>query len=775
MAIGIHPEELQEQATNTEKGYQVLGTRPIRPDGTDKVTGRALYGADLRLPGMLYGAVLRSPHAHARILSIDTRRAQAYPGVRAVLTCADIPEPVSKIGDLGEGSANLLYQSANVLARDKALYNGHAIAAVAATSPHIAKEALAEIEVTYEILRPVLDVLQAMRPEAPLLLENLFTDEMGKVADRPSNIASHVQHRRGDVQKGFQESAVIIEREFRTGTVHQGYIEPQNSTALYNPDGQLTIWCSTQGSFGVRDQIADILQIPISIIRVIPMEIGGGFGGKISVYLEPLAALLSLKSGHKPVKMSMSYDEVLAATGPTSASYIRVKIGANSEGRITGAEAYLAYAAGAFPGAPIWGGANVIFGPYAIKNLLIDGYDVVVNKPKTEAYRAPGGTNAAFACETVLDGICEALGMDPLAFRLLNAAREGDRRADGVPYNRIGFVETLEAARDHPHYHAPLAGPNRGRGVAAGFWVNYGGKSSASASVNPDGTISLVEGSVDIGGTRASIAMQLAETLGLSIADIRPTVADTDAVGYTEGTYGSRTTYATGWAVYELGLSLRRQMIERAADLWELDPGQVHIENGVFAGNGHQLTFKQLAARLHDSGSPIMASASVQPGRAGPAIGVHIVDLEVDPETGKVQILRYTAVQDAGKAVHPSYVEGQIQGGVAQGVGWALNEEYVYDDQGRLLNASLLDYRLPTCLDLPMIEAVIVEVPHPGHPYGVRGVGEVPIVPPPAAIANAIHQALGVHMRVLPMSPARILEAIWAQDSGVLASHTDQD
>lgn len=764
MTIGMHVEEVHDPVEKNEREYQVLGTRPIRPDGTDKVTGRALYGADIRLPGMLYGAVLRSPHAHARIKGIDISKAQAYPGVRAVLTCEDLPEPEQKIEGHGEGSVDVQYQGANVLARGKVLYQGHPIAAVAATNPHIANEALALIEVTYEVLPPVLDVRQAMQAEAPLLLENLYTDEMGRKTNRPSNIASHVRHQRGDLAKGFQEAAIIIEREFTTSTVHQGYIEPQNATALYNPDGQLTIWCSTQGAFGVRDQVADILQIPVSKIKVIPMEIGGGFGGKIGIYLEPLAALLSLKSGYQPVKMTMSYNEVLSSTGPTSASYIRVKIGANSEGKITAAEAYLAYAAGAFPGAPIWGGSNVIFGPYNIANLLIDGYDVVVNKPKTEAYRAPGGTNAAFACETVLDEISEALGMDPLEFRLLNVAKEGDRRADGVAYGRIGFTETLEAARGHPHYTAPLSGPHCGRGVAAGFWTNYGGKSSATASVNPDGTISLVEGSVDIGGTRASIAMQLAETLGLSITDIRPQVGDTDTVGYTEGTYGSRTTFATGWAAYELGMSLRQTMIERAADLWETDPDQVQFEKGVFFAQEYRVPFKQLAAQLHDSGNPIMASATVQPGREGPAIGVHIVDVDVDPETGKVQILRYTAIQDTGKAIHPSYVEGQIQGGVAQGIGWALNEEYIYDDQGHLLNASLLDYRLPTCLDLPMIDTVIVEVPNPGHPYGVRGVGEVPIVPPPGAIANAIHQAIGVRMSTLPMSPARILEAVWHKD-----------
>jgi xanthine dehydrogenase molybdenum-binding subunit len=747
-----------------DKTYQVIGTRPIRHDGTDKVTGRAQYGADIRLSGMLYGAVLRSPHAHARIVAVDTQAAAALPGVKAVVTAADLPEVEDKIEELGEGSVNLRYQSHNTLAKDKVLYYGHAIAAVAATSPHIAAEAVKLIKVTYDPLPSVLDVRQAMRDDAPILLDDLRTDELGKSSDKPSNIASHLQHKRGDLEKGFADAAVIVEREFTTATVHQGYIEPQNATAQYNADGQVTIWCSTQAAFGARDQISEILQMPVSKIRVIPMEIGGGFGGKVGVYLEPVAVLLSKKSGHRPVKLIMSYSDVLAATGPTSGSYIRVKIGADKNGRITAAQAYLAYEAGAYPGSPVGAAVNTIFAPYRLENVQVDGYDVVVNKPRTAAYRAPGATNAAFAAETVIDELCDKLGMDPLEFRLLNGAKEGDRRVDGPAYKRIGYLETVEAARNHPHYSAPLEGPNRGRGVASGYWGNYGGKSSASASVNSDGTVSLLEGSVDIGGSRASISMQLAETLGIPATDVKPLVADTDSVGYTEGTYGSRTTFATGWAVYELGQSLKRQLIERAAQLWEVDPEQVTCTNGVFAADGKRLTFKELAAQLGDTGSPVMASATVEPRTWGPAFATHIVDVEVDPETGQVQILRYTAVQDVGTAIHPSYVEGQMQGGAAQGIGWALNEEYVYDEQGRLVNASLLDYRVPTCLDLPMIDTVIVQVPNPGHPYGVRGVGEVPIVPPPAAIANAIYRAIGVRMNVLPMSPAHILEAVWAKD-----------
>jgi CO/xanthine dehydrogenase Mo-binding subunit len=750
--------------TTGEKPYRVIGTRPIRHDGTDKVVGRAQYGADIRLSGLLYGAVLRSPHAHARIVSIDTREALALPGVKAVVTGADLPTLKDKIADQGEGEVNLRYQSENILARGKVLYYGHAVAAVTATSPHIAGEAIKLIRVTYELLPPVLDVRQAMRDDAPILLDDLRTDELGKKGDRPSNIAAHIQHKRGDVDRGFAEAAVVVEREFTTSTVHQGYLEPHTATALYNADGQLTVWTSTQAAFIERDQMSEVLQIPVSRIRVIPMEIGGGFGGKIGGYLAPVAALLSKKAGHRPVRLTMSYHDVLSATGPTSGSYIWVKLGADRSGRLTAAQAYLAYEAGAYPGSPVGAAITTILAPYRLENLQIDGYDVLVNKPRAAAYRAPGATNAAFASETVIDELAEKLGLDPLEFRWINAVQEGDRRPDGPTYRRIGYRETLEAARRHPHYSVPLGAPpsglNRGRGIASGYWGNYGGKSSASASVNADGTVSLLEGSVDIGGSRASISMQLAETLGISATDVKPLVADTDAVGYTEGTYGSRTTFATGLAVYELGQKLTQQLMERAAQHWEVELAQVKYENGVFATDGKQMTFKELAARLGDLGSPVMASATVEAGKWGPAFATHIVDIEVDPETGKVQILRYTAVQDVGTAIHPSYVEGQMQGGVAQGMGWALNEEYVYDEQGRLLNASLLDYRVPTCLDLPMIETVLVEVPNPGHPYGVRGVGEVPIVPPPAAIANAIYRAIGVRMNTLPMSPARVLEAM---------------
>jgi xanthine dehydrogenase molybdenum-binding subunit len=477
------------------------------------------------------------------------------------------------------------------------------------------------------------------------------------------------------------------------------------------------------------------------------------------------------------VKIIMSRIEEFEATGPTPASHIKVKMGARKDGHIVAAEASLMYEAGAFPGSPVTAGGMCIFGPYAIPNMQVDGYDVVVNKPKTAAYRAPGATNAAFASETVIDELAEKLGLDPLEIRRINGAKEGDRQVHGPAFPRIGYIETVHAALEHEHYHTPLEGPNRGRGVASGFWFNVGFQSTVVINVNSDGTVSLVEGSTDIGGTRASIAMQAAETLGIPYEDVRPSVVGTDGVGYTDVTGGSRTTFATGYAAYEAARDVIRQMKERLAQRWNTEmekefEGQAEPEiaritvDDVEYGDGlfrcakardKTMTFKDMAAQMARMGGPITGRATSQPRGVGGAFATHVVDVEVDPDTGKVSILRYTAVQDAGKAIHPSYVEGQIQGGVVQGIGWALNEEFCYRDDGSMTNASFLDYRMPTTLDLPMIDTVIVEVPNPGHPYGVRGVGEVPIVPPPAAVANAIYRATGKRMTELPMSPGQVL------------------
>ena len=755
--------------------YKVVGTRPIRHDGTDKVTGRARYSADVHLPGLLFGAILRSPHAHARIRSIDTSPAMRIPGVKAVATSADLPQPSGQTADLEEGAMmNPKFLSNNVLAADKVLYKGHAVAAVAADSVHIAEEAIAAIEVEYEVLPGVTDVRKAMADDAPLLHERLDSFSLAGIqpgglrseddSRKGTNVSNHFILEKGDPEEGFANAHVVVEREYRTSTVHQGYIEPHSATALWNAaDKELTVWCSSQGHFAIRDNTALILGIPVSKIRVINMEIGGGFGGKLTTYLEAVAGILSQKSG-QPVKITMNRADVFEGTGPTSGSYMRVKMGADRGGRITAAEAFLAYEGGAYPGSPISGGSQCIFGSYNIPNVRVEAYDVVVNKPKTAAYRAPGAPAAAFAAETVIDELCEKLGMDPFEFRFLNGAKEGTRQISGIQFPRIGYLETVQAARDHPHYSAPLAGPNRGRGVATAFWRNNTGPASAFASVNSDGTVSLIEGSPDIGGTRVVAAMHVAEVLTIPVEDVHPTIGDTNSIGYTSSTGGSSVAFKTGWACYEAAQDIKRQIIQRAATIWDVSSEDVELKDGSLVHRTDpelNITFKDLAAMLNSTGGPILGRAAVDPRGVGGAFAANIVDVEVDPETGKVQILRYTAVQDAGKAIHPDYVEGQMQGGVVQGIGWALNEEYHYDDKGRMTNSTFLDYRMPTALDLPMIDTVIVEIPNPGHPFGVRGTGEVPIVPPMAAIANAIYDAVGVRMTSLPMSPGNLLEELW--------------
>jgi xanthine dehydrogenase molybdenum-binding subunit len=752
-------------ATAEKPKYKVIGTRPVRHDGVDKVTGRAQYGADTQLTGLIYGAMLRSPHAHANIKSIDTSKAEALPGVRAVMTNADLPEQGDRVVELGEGAVNMRHLNANVLAKEKVLYKGHAIAAVAADTIHIAEEAVKLIEVEFEVLEPVLDVVMAMADDAPVLNDDIRTESLGSHpasddASKNTNVAKHFVFEKGDVAKGFEEADIVIEREFDTATVHQGYIEPHASTAHWNADGKITVWTCTQGTFSVRHQTAELCGVPISDVKVIPTEIGGGFGGKISVYLPPVAAVLSKKTG-RPVKLVMDRAAVFEATGPTPGSHMKVKIGATKDGKIVAGDAWIAFEAGAYTGSPIAPGCMCVFSCYDIPNAVVHGFDVCVNKPRSNAYRAPGSTQVCFATETIVDEICREIGMEPAEFRLKNAAKEGVRRVDGPVFGRVGMEETLQAIKDSDHYQTPLDGKYRGRGIATGFWFNCGLKSAATATVNPDGTVSLIEGSTDIGGSRAGLAMQLAETLGITAEEVKPTVVDTDSVGYTDVTGGSRVTFATGIAVINAGKDIQQQMCARAAMIWDCDVSDVRFEDGNIIGSGdNHFTFKELAAKINATGGPIAGRGTASEETQAGAFGTHCADVEVDPDTGKVQILRYTVAQDVGTAIHPSYVEGQLQGGAVQGIGWALNEEYWYDDAGSMRNASFLDYRIPTIYDVPMIETILVEVPDPGHPYGVRGVGEVPICPPPAAIANAIHDAVGVRMRDLPMAPHKVCAEI---------------
>ena len=748
-----------------DKTLKWVGTRAPRPDGVDKVTGRAKFGPDTYLPNMLYGKVLRSPHAHARIRSIDLSKALALPGVKAAVTRDDFPDhPEGAVQPAGEMVINYRDMTRNIMAREKALYEGHAVAAVAAVNERVARQALSLIEIDYEVLPHVIDVEEAMKPGAPLVREDLITEGVEPAPDKPSNVAKRVEFGHGDLDAGFAQADVTIERSFKTQPVHQGYIEPHACLASFSEDGQAELWCSTQGHYVARGHCARLLQMDVSKLRVTCSEIGGGFGGKTVVYLEPVALALSRKAC-QPVKMVMTREEVFRASGPTSGASMDVRIGATKDGRITAGEATLKFQAGAFAGSPVPAAAMCAFAPYDLENVRTIGFDVLCNRPKVAAYRAPGAPLGEYAVESVIDELAKILEIDPLKFRLQNAAKEGSDSSYGPKFGPIGCVETLETAQKHDHYRSSLK-PGQGRGVASGYWFNIGGQTSATLNLCEDGSVALVVGTPDIGGSRASLAMMAAESLGIELDKVRPLIGDTSTLGYNMLTGGSRVTFAGGIAAHGAAEDMINQLRERAAATWDVPIDDVEWHGGqAVAVNGYKdqegpMELLDIAKDMAKSGGPIVGRCSTNAQGAGPSFGCHIVDVEVDKETGKVSVARYTVIQDAGKAVHPSYVEGQYQGGAVQGIGWALNEEYIYDENGKVENAGFLDYRVPVCSDVPMIDTVIVEVHNPTHPYGVRGVGETPLVPPLAAISNAVENALDIRFTELPMSPPRVLAAI---------------
>ncbi|MCZ6538915.1 MAG: molybdopterin-dependent oxidoreductase, partial [Chloroflexi bacterium] len=518
---------------DTKTDYKVVGKNPIRHDGLDKVTGRAVYGADVKVPGLIWGDVIRSPHAHARVKSIDTSAAEAMDGVYAVLTHADFPVTDEREIEAGEDVVNLKRDQSNIMADDKVHYKGHVVAAVAAVDRNTAQEAASKIKVEYDVLPVVSDVDAAMADDAPIILESLVGDHLGE--DVPNtNIAKIFRHEFGNLDEAFANSDLVIERTFSLSMIHQGYIEPHNATAIWAEDGNITVWSSTQGSFGVRAQTAGMIGVPESSVKVNYVEIGGGFGGKTKVYLAPIAAILSRKSGGRPVKLVMDRTSVFEATGPAPGGKIRMKVGVTKEGKVTAADTDLYFESGGYPGSAVGAAAICVFACYNWPASRITGYDILVNKPKSAAYRAPGSPQASFAIESVVDEICEEMGFDKIQFRLDNAAHEGTRRGDGVQFPRVGLEECLHAARDSDHWNAPLgdapAGKARGRGIATAYWMNGGGKSTCDLMLQDDGTVMMNEGSADIGGTRVAIAMQAADVLGIPAEYVQPSIPDTDSI-----------------------------------------------------------------------------------------------------------------------------------------------------------------------------------------------------------------------------------------------------
>ena len=749
--------------TTTQAGFRVIGRATPKLDAEAKVTGAAQFGADVRLPDALTAKILRSPHAHAVIRRVDTRAAEAHPDVHAVIDGSDLPAPIP--GDFSkEGAA-----ARTILARGRVFFHGQAVAAVAAESEEAAEEALDMIDVEYEALPHVLDPEEAMTPGATVLHADLIPEGEVDRDEESGNVAEHLVYERGSVSEGFAEADLIVEREFRTQVVHQGYVEPDAEAAWAHPDGRIEVWANTQGIFDVRKDLAHALDVPTEDITVIPTEVGGAFGGKESVRLSAVCAALSRRAG-RPVIGELTREEVIRSTGPGNATVSRIKVGVKRDGTITAISSRMVFDAGAFPGAPLRSALRRVYSHYSTPNLRVDAYDVVTNKPHVSFYRAPGATPTAFALESVVDEAAERLGIDPLEFRLMNVSRAGDPMPDGVTLPSVNLAALLEQVRTHPCWTDPVE-EGEGRGLAVGMWTMPGGTTSCRIELASDGTVDLVLGTVDLSGTRTSLAMVAAEALGLELDDVNVVMGDTDTATFSESSGADKVTYVTSKAVYEAAQELTGKLRSLAASEFGVPMDRVSFESKRLAVEGDarsQMTLAEAAGRAAADETPLFGAGRVTEVTGSVAIApnaaVHVARVRVDRETGKVDVTRYAALQDVGLSVNPDQVEGQIQGGATQGLGWALTEEYVFSPDGVVENATLLDYRLPTALDVPFFETVVVEAPSDDHPYGVRAVGQVPIVPPAAAVGNAVYDAVGVRLTELPMNPERVYRAIEAAE-----------
>jgi CO/xanthine dehydrogenase Mo-binding subunit len=751
--------------TDKSGALQAVGKRLPRIDARPRVSGEAIYPADLQLPRMLHGKMLRSPHAHARIRGIYTTRAAALPGVLAVVTAADFPElPIGASIPMGETGYDMWMVAQVNMARGKVFWVGQPVAAVAAVDVHVAEAALALIEVDYESLPAVLDLDAAMAPGAPVLHDHVITKGVEPRPRSPSNICSRTVIARGDAATALTTASAAADINVAADTAHQGYLEPQATVAEVDASGFITVWTSTQGQFTAELMIGRMLGLPLSKLKVVPLEVGGAFGGKIFIHGEAVAARLAQKCG-RPVKIVLTREEVLqGGSGPPSAARISINVGADQHGRLTAIKASYHLDAGGLPGL----GPSLVMQAsaalYQCPNLDLQGFDVVTNKPRTEAYRAPGGIQAAFAMEQAMDALSQRLGMDPLEFRKRNASVTGSLMPIGTPFPSIGLTTILDRVGTHPCWTDPLPQGRypRGRGLAIGYWRGTSMTSAGHITIAGDGRPMVTMGAVDISGVRSTMAQVVAEEFGLPLEDVHVHTGDSKSVGYTDVAAGSRVARTSTAALVEASRDALTQLRTRAAEKLQCPADQLDYAQGRFRSReraGATISLAELMQATLTDGAVVGRGVSTKLP-LGVEIGAHVCDVEVDADTGLVTVLRYTAFQDVGCALNPIAVEGQMSGSVVQGIGWALMEGFDYGANGRLRNASLLDYRMPTALDVPPIECVIIETPVPGVPYGVRGVGEVPIVPPAGAIANAIARATGVRVRHMPMTPERVLGAL---------------
>ena len=745
-----------------------IGARLKRPDGPEKLTGEARYAADLALAGLLHVRLVLSPHAHARILSVNAEAAREVPGVVAVVTAHDLAPHVK---------APATSRARCLLADGEVRYCGQPVAAVLAESDAIAEDALALVDVEYEELPAVLDTDAALAPDAAAVwpdgLPGVGAEAAGHGVEaatgaaegreqaedqrtRSPNVGAVERMDRGDVEAGLQEAEVVVRRTYRTPIVHQGYVEPHATLAVPDPGGGLTIWSSTQGVFLPREETARVLGWPDSRIRLIPATIGGGFGGK-GVLLEPLAGVLAVMF-NRPVKAVLTrMDEFLAAT-PAPRCSIDLALGAKRDGTLTAVDARVVFDAGLYPGSPVTNAMIYIGGLYRIPNLRLRGYDVVTNTIPQGAYRAPGAVQGVFAIESAMDELAETLGIDPIELRLKSCVEEGDLMPHGQKWARIGLRQCLETLREHPAWKDRAARPNEGVGVAIGALMVTLQSASALCRFESDGSITTVVGSVDISGSNTALLQIAAESFGLPIERVAVSNADSTGAPHSPMSGGSKITLVVGAAIVEACQDARQQAFAIAADQLEADLDDLELVDGRIRVRGASERsigldrIHTLTAMMYAQYPPVLGRGNIALKVRASAMAAHLARVRVDPDTHRTEVLQYVAVHDVGRAINPAMVEENIHGGVAQGIGWALHEQMLYDADGRLSTGSLLDYTLPGSRQIPTIESVILEIPSQSGPYGLRGVGEPPVIPVAAAIANAVSAATGQRRAAIPLT-----------------------
>ncbi len=757
-----------------DQDLAVVGKSFPRMDGVDKATGRAVYGQDLRRPGMLFGKLLRSKYPHALILSIDTSRAEALPGVKAVVTGRD----------LLPGYIGGLVKDETPLAVDRVRYLGETVAAVAAVDEDTARRALDLIEVRYQELPAVFDPEEAKMAGAPILHPDLASYEAANMVKGSGNVCTCTTICKGDVEEGFRRADLVFEDTFRTQMFYHAYLEPHAALAEVSENGKVTVWATTQSPFMMRAQLAEVFHLPMSRIRVIASRCGGGFGGKSKSLVGPAAILLAMKA-HRPVKIALSMNEDMISGHPRHPTTIRLKTGVMNDGTLVSREASLVLDTGAYsdfgPQATSMAVTSAS-GPYKIPNVKLEGSCVYTNNISSGSCRAPGVVQATFAIESQMDIIARRLGMDPVEFRLKNAIAEGDTASTGQVYGPIGLKAVLTTLQDFLKRQGP-AGPGRAWGVACAKWGIGGTSSSAQVKINEDGTAVLHTGSVDIGPGSDTVLCQIAaEELGLRMEDMTIVSGDTDATPFDMGTIGNRTTFTMGTAVRLAAADARRQLEERGAEVLEANPRDLESVDRKVRVKGspdRAVPIAQLAAVSHVRGGPILGRGSYMP--VSPAFNANMVqgaapatkpgddfsaqaaEVEVDPETGTIKVLRVVVAQDIGCTINPLLAEGQVEGSIGFGIGFARSEE-VHSQHGRILNPFLNDYRTTRPVDMPAIDVIMVEDVKGEGPFGAKGLGEIANVPTGAAIVNAVYNAVGVRIKDLPVTPEKIRAALREQE-----------